>query len=156
MDRSRSAEDVVGGKGDESASTWAVDGAVMGVGTNIFSIYADPELPWTWDRYNCKGAELVVSCLVGRDQVKLCEYLKGSPAPVVAVCDGNAMANALYEAGASYVVRQNALAASTVRRLFEIEFSAVGDIFAARALDHKDELNEEEMDAARSVIADFY
>jgi len=144
-----------GGKGDDTSPAWAVDGAAMGICTNIYSVYADPELQWTWDRYNCKGAEIVVSCLVGRDQMSLCHYLAASPTPVVAVCDSSATAKTLYAAGATYVVRQNALAASTVRRLFEVEFSA-GDIFATRALDHKDALSEEQMDAARKVIADFY
>ena len=37
---------------------------------------------------------------------------------------------------ATYVVRQNALAASTLRRLLEIEFSE-GDMFESRALDHQ-------------------
>lgn len=97
-----------GTKPQAESHTWLVDGAVLGVGSNIWSVYgneaacrlatqrlptapfflrlcaclsgpahaggslcanqvclltlissADPELQWTWDRYNCKGAEIV-------------------------------------------------------------------------------------------------
>ena len=38
------------------------------MGTNIFSIYGDPEDDKVWDMYNLKGADLVVSCMWNRGQ----------------------------------------------------------------------------------------
>ena len=41
-----------------------VDGHQMGMGTNIFSIYADPEEPATWETYNLQNADLVCISIV--------------------------------------------------------------------------------------------
>jgi hypothetical protein len=35
---------------------FAIDGYLFGCGTNIFSIYGDPELEATWQRVNLKEA----------------------------------------------------------------------------------------------------
>jgi len=43
-----------------------VDGSKFGSGTNIFSVYADPELASTWEQYNLRNARLVVSCMLRR------------------------------------------------------------------------------------------
>jgi hypothetical protein len=45
-----------------------VDGSLFGQSTNIFSVYADPELKSTWQEYNLKDASLVVSCMLHRYQ----------------------------------------------------------------------------------------
>ena len=56
----------VGGAGtplSEQLGEFAVDGAHFGQGTNVFSIYADPESPATWAKYRLLHASLVVACL---------------------------------------------------------------------------------------------
>ena len=108
--------DSVGGVGIE----WPVDGNLLGGGTNIWSIYADPELRWTWDRYNLKGAKLVVSCMVERQQIDLCEYLADSNVPMVAVCNDTNSAGELYDCGCTFVLQQNYMAAAQVRHFFSL------------------------------------
>jgi len=133
-----------------------VDGRLLGQSTNIWSIYADPEQSRTWDLYNCKGAKIVISCLVDRDQHALARYMRPSKAPLVCVCDESAMAEELYDAGATYVVQQNYLAARQVQEMMETEMGGSGDLFASRAQDHMCELEEESSDIASSLISSFY
>ena len=60
-----------------------VDGSLFGQSTNIFSVYADPELRSTWQEYNLKDASLVVSCMLHRYQwphpERLCALLPHRP-----------------------------------------------------------------------------
>ena len=42
---------------------FVIDGYLFGCGTNIFSIYGDPELETTWQRVNLKEAYVLKSTL---------------------------------------------------------------------------------------------
>jgi hypothetical protein len=96
-----------------------VDGLVFGMGTNLYSIYSDPEEESTWTEFNLQEAALVVSCMRGRNQTLLCQYMKarGTGVPVIATADNNKDAAELYTAGATFVEQSNFIAAKNVRAL---------------------------------------
>jgi hypothetical protein len=74
---------------DQGQLLFPVDGAKFGMGTNIFSILADPEDQLTWDKYNLRGASLVLSCMWNRKQTHLCEYMKDSTTPLMVTTETN-------------------------------------------------------------------
>jgi len=116
-----------------------VAGDMHGAGTNIFPVYADPENRSTWERYNCKGATLVVSCMANRDNVSLCKYMSSSDVATMVVCTSNQEARELYEAGCTYCVQEDFLAAKEMGKILPEEFQSQ-NWFVDRAEDHKDDL----------------
>ena len=46
-----------------AAGGFVIDGYLFGRGTNIFSIYGDPELEATWQRVNLKEAQILKSTI---------------------------------------------------------------------------------------------
>eukprot|EP00277_Geminigera_cryophila_P000669 CAMPEP_0179424682 /NCGR_PEP_ID=MMETSP0799-20121207/11734_1 /TAXON_ID=46947 /ORGANISM="Geminigera cryophila, Strain CCMP2564" /LENGTH=73 /DNA_ID=CAMNT_0021199181 /DNA_START=241 /DNA_END=462 /DNA_ORIENTATION=- len=70
------------------------------------------------------------------------------------VCSSNQDARELYEAGCSYCVQQDFLAAKEVGVILAEEIEK-GDWFVARAQDHKDELEEEEADPVCNTLGQF-
>jgi len=68
-------------------SDFTVDGRVYGCGTNVFSLYADPERAGSWAKYSLRNASLVVACMPDRLEScgALCEYLKDTNVPVMIV-----------------------------------------------------------------------
>ena len=142
---------------DETSNQgFTIDGFLFGRGTNIFSVYADPEQQQTWERVNLKEAALVVACLVQRDSVSMCEYMKDSAVPVMCVCSTNKEAQKLYDAGCTYALQQEFVAAKELFSLLCAErASGADDNFKQRAEDHKDELEEEVNDAVNKIISKF-
>jgi voltage-gated potassium channel Kch len=76
-------------KGQKGEFLFPVDGLQFGHGTNIFSIYEDPESFHTWEAYNLKSASLVVSCMWNRNQASLCQYMKDSRVPLTVTTENN-------------------------------------------------------------------
>lgn len=76
-------------KGQKGEFLFPVDGQQFGHGTNIFSIYADPESSQIWEEYNLKSASLVVSCMWNRNQAPLCQYMKDTNVPLTVTTETN-------------------------------------------------------------------
>ena len=99
-----------------------VDGRDFGQSTNIFSVYADPELRKTWEDYNLNEANLVVSCMLKRSDhtghgAPLCQWLRkhNAATPSLMLVSSNEVAKELYDAGATCCIQQNYLAGRVIR-----------------------------------------
>jgi len=138
-------------------STFHVDGHLFGGATNIISLYADPELEETWERYNLKNAALVISCMSNRfsSNIRLCKYMAGTHIPVVCVCESNEQAEALYAAGCTYAQQPTLTAAHDMKEILREELELTKDEFVSRALDHLDALDEEASDVLRAQVGKF-
>jgi len=101
--------------------TFPVDGISFGAGTNIFSIYADPEDPATWELYNLQKADLVVSCMWNRDQTSLCTYMKPASTPLMLIAENNKAAKELYEKGATFCLQQDFFCAKAFCQMLKEE-----------------------------------
>jgi len=209
--------DVTSAEPVNPSDEFEVDGRVYGCGTNIFSLYADPETSSNWEKYNLQNAALVVACMPDRLEScdALCEYLKDTQVPVMIVCTSNQNAKQLYDSGASYVVQEDYLGSKEMTEMLVLEIQNIlrqgpiedysdneaprdprdqhvhhahnqphaahtgqdatagdkhsadahgdashhggpfADLFKLRALDHKEELLEEESDLVRNKIGMF-
>ena len=118
-----------------NSRVFPVDGLLFGMGTNLYSIYSDPEEESTWTEFNLKEAALVVSCMRGRNQTRLCQYMKerGAAVPVIATASNNKDAAELYTAGATFVEQSNFIAAKNVRSLL-LEESGTCSITAQHSM----------------------
>jgi len=129
--------------------------------SNIYSQYADPVNPETWHHYELHAASLVISC--GQDTTRsdcaLARDLAHHHVPFICVCDSDIEAKVLYEAGVTYVVQQEALAAKVLGSFFLDEDPADTLFFEGKALEHiadiEDELCEDESNRSRRLIAPF-
>jgi hypothetical protein len=90
----------------EGRHQFPVDGKLFGMGTNIWSVYEDPEQKTTWEKYNIQEASLVVSCMFNRNQEPLCDYMKPTKTALIVVSNNNAGAQKLYDRGATFVLQQ--------------------------------------------------
>lgn len=102
-------------------TTFPVDGISFGAGTNIFSIYADPEDPATWELYNLQKADLVVSCMWNRDQTSLCTYMMPATTPLMLIAQNNKAAKELYEKGATFCLQQDFFCAKAFCQMLKEE-----------------------------------
>ena len=112
-----------GGKSfDEWRRSWEDDGC----GTNIYSQYADPTNPDTWHHYNLHHASMVVSCETNTTESDciLAHELKHHEVPFLCVTNSNAQARVLYDAGVTFVIQPDAMAAHTFQRhLYDAKLS---------------------------------
>ncbi|KAJ1480651.1 hypothetical protein T484DRAFT_2789515 [Baffinella frigidus] len=99
-------EDALGGRGG-------------GIGTNVYSVYADPENPESWHHYALHHAKMVVSCMLTGLESKtvLAKDLAKDGVPFLAVVDSDVEAHSLYAAGCRYVIQQEFLAAQVIQSL---------------------------------------
>jgi len=146
-------------QGEKEERPFVVNGRIFGGGTNIFSIYEDPENERTWDQFHFKSAGLVVSCMGdNRPSDDLCEYMKDSDTPLIVLCTSNVEAKELYEQGADYVVQQDFLAAKELHAMLAVQWrESITDSNRFRDMQHihQKELEEEERDYIMSSIGEF-
>ena len=103
------------------AKGFPVDGLLFGMGTNIYSIYSDPEESATWEEFNLKEAALVISCMRGRGQAPLCDYMSQTSVPLIVTAGTNKGTKILYERGATFVEQSSFITAKNLRALLREE-----------------------------------
>ena len=111
----------------------------------------------------------MVTCLVQRDSKRVCKYMEQTTVPVMSVCSTNKEAEELYEAGCTYALQQEFVAAKEIFSLFCAEKVQVEKMraekpdeheqhwynFKDRSYDHRDELDEQDHDAVLKMISKF-
>lgn len=94
-----------------------------------------------------------------RSDCALARQLSHHHVPFICVCDSDIEAKVLYEAGVTYVVQQEALAAKVFGSLFLDEDPADALFFESKALEHcadiEDELRDVDTNRNRRLIAPF-
>ena len=94
--------------------------ALMHPGTNIFPVYADPEMKETWQKYHLESAALVIWCSIDRAPDRMCDYFADKKVPFITISNSNQEAKTLYEARCTYVVQQEYLAAKEFSLMLQV------------------------------------
>uniref|UniRef100_A0A7S0ND94 Cation/H+ exchanger transmembrane domain-containing protein n=1 Tax=Hanusia phi TaxID=3032 RepID=A0A7S0ND94_9CRYP len=133
---------------------------LQATGTNIFSVYADPENSETWEAYKLSSAALVVSCMVdGQEaEVQLAKALKQAGVPFMAVTNSNNEARELYAHGCTYTIQQEYLASCLLKKLLLMEVDADMDknsIFTGHRVHHISNLEEQDQIESLQKLSNF-
>ena len=128
--------------------------AGSGVGTNIYSKYANPNNPDTWHHYGLHHASLVISCQQGTTESDciLAAELKAHAVPFLCVADSNREARVMYEAGVRYVVQSESLAGQAMRAQMQGQPLEKARFMKEHIATHKGDMRAQYDDANRERL----
>ena len=129
----------------------------LGVCSNVYSQYADPNNPDTWHHYEFHHAKLVVSCQQGTTESDcvLAGDLAHHNVPFLCLSDSNVEARVMYDAGVRYVIQSESLAAKAVKRQLEGQVLRKQNFMAEYVRQHKNDMEDEKTDAHRKELSEF-